>query len=41
MTFKTRNATAKFFKLESKCLKQRTPNNKKYRISSRKDANKS
>nr|DAP48590.1 MAG TPA: hypothetical protein [Crassvirales sp.] len=29
MTFKTRNATAKFFKLKSKCLKSRTYSNKK------------
>ena len=32
MTFKTRNATAKFFKLKLKFIKPTTTNNKKYRI---------
>lgn len=32
MTFKTRNATAKFFKLELEFSKSIITNNKKYRI---------
>lgn len=37
-TFKNRDATSKYCKLNSECFIQRTENRKKFRINSKKDA---